>query len=245
MPLISIVTITFNAASTLPATMKSVERQSFRDFEHIIIDGASTDNTLDIARNMGTDRLRILSEPDNGLYDAMNKGMDMARGKYLIFLNSGDAFHSSDTLAAYAREAEKDADIIFADTVIVDSERRIISPRHLAAPSELTFRSFAAGMLICHQAFMVKKEIAPAYDLSYRFSADYDWTVRCIARSTPAKCVNLHRIAIDYLSEGLTDRNKIKSLAERFHIMCRHYGTVSTLGRHIGFVGRAIKRRLR
>lgn len=243
-PLISIITITYNAAPHLPATMKSVASQTEGDFEHIIIDGASRDNTLEIAREMGTDRLRILSERDNGLYDAMNKGLGMARGKYVIFLNAGDAFHSPDTLSAYAVAARSNPDIIYADTVIVDSSRRMLRPRHLSAPEILTFQSFASGMLVCHQAFMVRRDLAPRYDTSYRFSADYDWTVRCLEKSKPGRCVNLKRVAIDYLDDGLTDHNRLRSLRERFLIMCEHYGWLPTVANHLYFVGRALKRKM-
>ena len=95
-------------------------------------------------------------------------------------------------------------------------------------------------MLICHQAFMVKRELAPDYDLRYRFSADYDWTVRCIDAANPGKCINLSIIAIDYLKDGLTDKNKIKSLKELYHIMSRHYGRVKTFLNHIGFIFRKL-----
>lgn len=243
-PLISIVTITFNAAGEILPTMKSVAEQTWHDFEHLIIDGASRDKTLEIARQFGVDSLRILSEPDNGLYDAMNKGLRMAKGKYVIFLNAGDAFHSKDILAKYAAAAMKGADIIYADTIIVDKQRKFIAPRHLSAPPVLSFQSFANGMLVCHQAFMVRKDLAPAYDTSYRFSADYDWTVRCLKKSKPGNCINLKTVAIDYLSDGLTDKNKLKSLKERFSIMAEHYGTISTVANHIGFVGRAIRRKI-
>ncbi len=95
-PLFSIITVTWNAAAVLVPTMRSVAEQTCRNFEHLIIDGASTDDTLRIAGEMGAgERTRIFSEPDEGLYDAMNKGMDRAKGKYLIFLNAGDAFHSA------------------------------------------------------------------------------------------------------------------------------------------------------
>lgn len=242
-PLISIITITFNAAGELSPTMKSVGEQSFNDYEHLIIDGASTDNTLEIARSLGDKNLRILSEPDRGLYDAMNKGLKMARGKYVLFLNAGDTFHSPYILAAYAKEAAKNADIIYADTVIVNTDREFIGPRHLSAPRLLSFQSFSKGMLVCHQAFMVRKAIAPKFDLQYHFSADYDWTVRCLKNTKPGKCVNLNLVAIDYLADGLTDKNKLKSLRERFTIMCNHYGTTSTIFNHIGFLSRAIKRK--
>lgn len=243
-PLISIITITWNAAAELPRTMHSVAEQSFSDFEHIIVDGASSDDTLAIARRMGTPSLRILSEPDNGLYFAMNKGLDMARGRYVIFLNAGDAFHDSAVLARYAAAAKKDADIIYADTDIVDAEGRFLRKRHLSAPVQLTKESFSHGMLVCHQAFMVKRVLAPKYDTAYRFSADYDWTVRCISRTAPNRCRNLHCVAIDYLDAGMTEKNKRASLRERFDIMRRHYGLTTTIGRHISFIPRAIARKL-
>jgi hypothetical protein len=174
----------------------------------------------------------------------MNKGLRMSRGKYLLFLNAGDAFHKGDTLEEYARAARGNADIIYGDTVIVDAERHIIGQRHLSAPAELTKESFSHGMLICHQAFMVRRDIAPDYDLQYRFSADYDWTVKCIEASDPHRNVNLNKITIDYLSDGMTDHNKLKSLRERYHIMAKHYGSLTTFAHHIGFIFRALRRRL-
>lgn len=243
-PLISIVTITFNAAAVLPPTMESVASQTFTDFEHVIIDGASADDTLLVARSLGSHSLRILSEPDKGLYDAMNKGLAMARGEYVLFLNAGDTFHSPETLALYAAASGPDTDIIYSDTDIVDTDRKFQHPRHLKVPSLLTRKSFAKGMLICHQAFMVRRSLAPSYDTSYRFSADYDWTVRCIERTSPQRCVNLNVVGIDYLSDGLTDKNHMASLRERFDIMRRHYGTVTAVARHIGFIPRAIARKL-
>ncbi len=233
-PLISIVTITFNAAATLPATMKSVAGQTFNDYEHILIDGASTDGTLGIARS--NPYMRILSEKDNGLYDAMNKGLRLARGKYVLFLNSGDTFRTPEILARYAERAADDYDIIYSDTMVVDAEGNDIKPRHHTAPERLTFESFGKGMLVCHQAFMVKAAIAPQYDLSYRFSADYDWTIKCIKKTSPDRCCNLKIVGINYLTAGTTDRNKVKSLLERYRIMSRHYGRLSTFARHVRLV---------
>lgn len=233
-PLISIITITFNAESTLKHTMQSVASQTCRDYEHIVVDGASRDRTLEIARSFAG--VRILSEPDNGLYDAMNKGIHLARGKYLLFLNSGDTFASDEALEAYARRARLGDDIIYADTRIVDGEGKILGPRHYTAPARLSKDSFSKGMLICHQAFMVRKDIAPEYDLHYRFSSDYDWTIRCIMKSKENKCTNLDMIAINYLADGLTDKNKYKSLMERYQVMAQHYGHIRALWRHLQLV---------
>lgn len=241
-PLFSIITITYNAESVLAPTMRSVKEQTFSDCEHLVIDGASRDGTLTVARKAGRRDVRIVSEPDKGLYDAMNKGLKGARGKYVLFLNAGDTFHDRETLSLYASAAERDADIIYGDTVLVDSSRRIVGKRHLSAPEELTYESFSHGMLICHQAFMVRRDIAPQYDTHYRFSADYDWTIRCISLSRPERRVNLHAVVADYLTEGLTDKNMWKSLRERFDVMRRHYGLVPTALRHVGFAFRFMKR---
>lgn len=244
-PLVSIITITYNAADVLPATMISVGQQTMVDFEHIIVDGASSDDTLSVARKLASPALRILSEPDEGIYDAMNKGMRLARGEYLIFLNAGDAFHSSDTLAAYAEAARRTGcDIVYGDTIIVDSARRPLRPRHLSAPQILTKRSLRQGMLICHQALMVARRIAPEYDTAYRFSADYDWEIRCVASSAPERSVNLGMITIDYLDAGATERNKIRSLRERFRIMARHYGLAGAIRAHLSFIPRVLRRHL-
>lgn len=239
-PLISIITITYNAESEIRPTLESLNRQTFRNFEHLVIDGASSDNTLSIVKEMCPDSI-VISEPDKGLYDAMNKGLRAAKGEYVLFLNAGDSLHSPDILRRYADQ--RGANIIYGDTIIVDSERNFIKPRHLSAPQKLTFKSFSKGMLVCHQAFMVRRSITPEYDLQYRFSADYEWTLKCLRSSDLTHNVNIKAIAIDYLSDGLTDKNHKASLIERYRIMCRYYGTVPTMLRHIGFAVRSILRK--
>ena len=149
------------------------------------MDGVSKDKTLKLAIDAGMPQARIYSSPDKGIYDAMNKAMAVAHGDYLIFLNAGDAFHSSDTLEKLA-SAIMDNDypgIVYGQTDLVDSERRFIAPRHLTAPAELTLQSFAKGMVVCHQAFVVLRKLAQDYDLKYRFSSDYEWCIRCLQRS--------------------------------------------------------------
>lgn len=241
-PLISVITVTYNAASVIDKTMKSLDIQTFKDFEHLVIDGKSKDDTLKIINHFSLPQTHIISESDKGLYDAMNKGLRLAKGKFVLFLNAGDAFHSNDTLSNYAEQAKKNADIIYGNTVIVSREGEVLGPRHLSVPDKLTNKSFANGMLICHQAFMVKKELASEYNLRYRFSADYDWCIRSIKKSNPSKRINLNQVTIDYLSEGLTDKNKWKSLRERFKIMSHHYGFIPTLFNHFRFVIRAATR---
>lgn len=242
-PLFSIITVTYNAASTLPATLASVKEQSCKQYEYIVMDGLSKDNTVEMAKAADIPNARIFSSSDKGLYDAMNKAIDEATGDYLIFLNAGDAFHAPDTLQTIADAivANGRPDIVYGQTQLVNANRQRIGDRHLIAPEELTFKSFAQGMLVCHQAFIASRKIVQHYDLQYRFSADYEWCLRCLKQSS--KNVHVPHTIIDYLSEGLTTANRKASLKERFNIMCHYYGTIPTIVRHLKFIPRFLKQR--
>ena len=238
-PLFSIITVTYNAAKTLPATLRSIEEQTCKLYEFILMDGVSTDDTVGLAQAAAIDDARIFSSYDTGLYDAMNKAISVARGEYLIFLNAGDTFHTPETLDKIAKAA-MDNDfpgIIYGQTQIVDSNRQRIADRHLTAPDNLTFDSFKEGMVVCHQAFIVLRRVAGQYDLRYRFSAD--WCIRCLQKSKRNQVVD--EILIDYLNEGMTTSNRFASLRERFSIMSRYYGFFPTLFRHFRFLPRYLK----
>ncbi len=237
-PLFSIITVTYNAASTLPVTLASVKEQTCGLFEYIVMDGLSTDKSLKLAIDAGIEQSRIYSSQDAGIYDAMNKAMDMARGEYLIFLNAGDRFHSADTLQHIA-DAIMDNDfpgIVYGQTDLVDARGRYVAPRHLRAPEVLTLDSFADGMVVCHQAFVVLRKLAQPYNLKFRFSADYEWCIRCLQRSR--RNVYIDEVIIDYLYEGMTTANRRASLKERFRIMSYYYGFFPTLMRHLKFIPR-------
>lgn len=238
-PKFSVITVTYNAGSVLEDTIQSVITQTYKNVEYIIVDGKSSDHTLDIVQHYQSHIHTVVSEPDKGLYDAMNKGLKLATGDYVCFLNAGDAFHEDDTLCQMVHslsDCSELPDVIYGETAIVDGEGHFLRMRRLSAPEQLDWKSFRQGMLVCHQAFFAKREKAVPYDLHYRFSADFDWCIRVMKQSRLLH--NTHLVLIDYLSEGMTTRNHKASLKERFHIMCKHYGTLSTVVRHIGFVFR-------
>lgn len=243
-PLFSIITVTYNAASTIGRTMESVARQSCHLFEHLIIDGASGDGTIDIAMRLGHPYgARILSSPDRGIYDAMNKGLAEAKGDYVIFLNAGDKFHSPDTLQLLA-DIIMDNDypgVVYGQTDIVDDSGKRIGDRHLHAPDRLTLDSFKEGMVVCHQAFVALRRLTGQYDLRWRFSADFDWCVRVLQHSR--RNVYAGEVIVDYLQEGMTTRNLRRSLWERYRIMAYYFGYRSTTLRHLRFLSRFIRRK--
>jgi glycosyltransferase involved in cell wall biosynthesis len=244
-PLFSIITVTYNAASTLPATLASVKEQTCGMYEYIVMDGVSTDRTLKLAIDAGIPKARIYSSSDKGIYDAMNKAMNVATGQYLIFLNAGDTFHSPDTLEHLATLITDNdfPGIVYGQTCVVDANRRYLADRHLHAPEQLTLASFAEGMMVCHQAFVVLRKIAQPYNLKYRLSADYEWCIRCLQRSKSNVILPDDEVMIDYLSEGMTTANRRESLRERFRIMCYYYGVLPTMWRHLRFLTRFLKRR--
>ena len=235
----TIITCTYNAEHTIERTLKSVAAQTYSNIEHIIIDGASTDSTLNIIRNSQFVILnsQLISEADSGLYDAMNKGLAHATGNYVWFLNAGDVFHENTTIEKIVEQINRQLpDIIYGETNIVDDNGNFIAHRRLKAPKRLRWQSFAMGMMVSHQSFVVKRELSPLYDLRYRYSADFDWCIRCLKA---AKIIlNTHLILSDYLSEGMTTANRKASLKERFSIMSRYYGYLPTVLRHGWFAVR-------
>lgn len=254
----TIVTVTYNAADVLQPTLDSVLRQTHKAVEHIIVDGTSRDATLQLAgtyrqrsaqRHTGHE-VRIVSEPDDGLYFAMNKGLARATGDYLLFLNAGDRLPSPRTLALVAAEAEGGGvlpGVLYGDTDVVDAQGRFLRHRRLAPPRHLTWKSFRQGMLVCHQAFYARTDLAKAnpFDTAYRYSADVDWCIRVMkaaaARRLPLRRV--HAVVALFLDGGTTTSHHRASLRERFRVMRRHYGLAVTVAMHLWFVVRGVLRR--
>ena len=239
-PKFSVVTVTYNAQSTVEDTIQSVITQTYHAVEYILIDGASTDGTLSIVNRYRSKIAHVVSEPDRGLYDAMNKGIALATGDYLCFLNAGDCFHEDDTLQhiVHSLEGDRLPDVIYGNTAVVDIERHFLRMRRLTPPEHLNWKSFRMGMRVCHQAFLAKRTLAGPYDLRYRFSSDFDWCIRVMKKAHTL--YNTHLVVIDYLEEGITTRNHRASLRERFRIMVHYYGLLTTVACHVWFLLRSL-----
>lgn len=248
----TIITCTFNASKYIDRTLNSVRNQSYPHIEHFIIDGVSKDDTVKKAQTYAYDSrypVIVKSEPDKGLYDAMNKGIQLAKGDYIIFLNAGDEFAEEDTLTSVAEQlkGKQLPGVIYGNTDIVDENGNFLRKRRLAPPEKLSWRSFKHGMLVCHQSFYAKTAIAQKvpYNLNYKLSADVDWCIRIMkeAEQQGLALWNTHMTLSSYLEGGMSVQSHRASLKERFNVMSDHYGKIATIGMHLWFVVRAILKR--
>ena len=248
----TIITCTYDASKYIDRTLESVRGQSYPHIEHFIIDGVSKDDTVKKAQTYAYDShypVIVKSEPDKGLYDAMNKGIQLAKGNYIIFLNAGDVFYEEDTLTNIAEQLKDKPllGVIYGDTDIVDEKGNFIRKRRLAPPEKLSWKSFKQGMLVCHQSFYARTDIAKQvpYNLIYKYSADVDWCIRIMkkAEKQGLELWNTHKTLCSYLEGGMTEKSHRASLKERFMVMSDHYGMLTTILQHLWFVVRAIIKR--
>ena len=241
---ISIITITFQAEAYIQRTLDSVHAQGHRDqFEYIIVDGNSRDQTMSLIQNASIKPDVLISENDKGIYDAMNKGLAKATGEYVMFMNAGDEFASDDTLKTILNHLSKNPDILYSDANFVDLKRNFMGKRSEATPHQLpqnlTWKDFKFGMLICHQSFICKKSIAPFFSLEYQLSSDIDWEIQCLKAAN--KISYMPEPICNYLMGGASVKNLKKSWLERFQVLSKHFGLVQTIMNHITIIFRGIR----
>lgn len=228
-PLISIITVVFNGGKVLGKTIASVLGQDYDNIEYVIIDGGSDDNTLEII-NKNKDRITYWSsEPDRGIYDAMNKGLKNSTGDYVWFLNAGDEIYANDTLKKVF--SHEPADAYYGDVGYIDDTGQDLGTRTLKSPpEELSWKEMIKGMVVSHQSFIVKRENAVNYDLRYKYTADVDWMIRTLKNCNTV--VNTKMILSKFLVGGFSKKNIISSNRERFSILRKHFDLFAVLKSH-------------
>ena len=241
---LSVITVTFNAGKTLEKTMLSVLEQTCHDYEYLIVDGNSSDDTMSIVKDfkeraskgefgIDSEQLRWVSETDRGLYDAMNKALKLAEGEFVWFINAGDKVYSTDTFQQVvdAIDRNPEADVVYGQAVIIGQDDEVLGERHRIAPANLTKKSLLDGLVVCHQSVVVRRSIAPQYDLQYKLTADYDWMCRVLEVSR--KNVFIDGYLSKFQTAGLSSQRRKQSLKERYVIMKRHFGLFPTLWSHL------------
>jgi len=226
---LSVITVVYNNVKDIERTMLSVLNQTWPNIEYIVVDGLSTDGTAKIVNSYKIKIAKLISEKDEGIYDAMNKGLAAATGDYVIFMNSGDEFYDTDTVEKVFNSS-KSADIYYGETEMIDADGKSLGQRRHKAPGEFTWRSFKYGMSISHQAIYIRRSLTGPFDRRYQLSADIDWIIRAAKKAK--KIVNVNQYVAKYQVGGISKARHRQSLMERFDIMRRHYGLLPTLLNH-------------
>ena len=231
-PLVSIVTVVRNAAHALAPTIDSVLREKTSEVEYLVVDGLSTDGTLDVARRYAHAIDVLISERDAGLYDAMNKGAAAARGRWLLFLNAGDTLRPGmlAALLARAEQLEGPADVVAGRVEMVDSEGRPLGYRH---PN----RVGDAGRLlrencVAHQATLMARTLFGrhgGFSLDYRIMGDYEYWIRLLRAGVQIRFVP--DVVVDFAATGISSQRASVPLAERERLdILRRHGYLSRTG---------------
>lgn len=177
---ISVITVCYNAEKVIEQTMQSVINQSYADIEYIIVDGASEDGTMALVRKYADDkRVHYISEPDNGIYDAMNKGILLAKGDYLQFLNAGDVFVNNDVIKLVVQKIKDNpADVMYGNLIYKYPDKSTNVRVYGQFCSSLFY--YLLGDCINHQTIFAKRECFEefVFDTDYQICADREWMIR-------------------------------------------------------------------
>lgn len=240
-PLISIITVVYNSEQFIESTLKSIAAQNSKNFEYIIIDGQSKDATLSIIEKYKSFVDVLISEPDKGLYDAMNKGLQLAKGQFVWFINSGDQLYSENIVAQIEQLYQQDysIDVFYGQTQLIDEKGNIVGMRKKTAPDNLNANSLKMGLMVCHQSILIRKDIADKYDLQLKVSADYLWVLSALEKAK--NICNTKQILSKYLENGFSAHNKRLANTERLKIMIKHYGFWATMFAHVKITIRYLK----
>ena len=227
-PVLTVITVVYNNVKHIERTLLSVLNQTYKNIEYIVIDGASTDGTLDIINLYSNKIATIISEKDDGIYHAMNKGLALAKGNYVLFMNSGDEIFQPTTVEKIFILPY--ADIYYGDTLMINNDLEILGQRRHKSPEKLKLNSFKFGMSVSHQAIYINKQLTLPYNTNYKLSADIDWILNALKKAKTVSNTNMY--VAKYLVGGISKTKHWQSLKERFLIFEAYYGLLPTLFNH-------------
>jgi glycosyltransferase involved in cell wall biosynthesis len=226
---ISVVTVCFNAVATIERTILSVQSQSYPNIEYIVVDGASNDGTLDVANKYADKISRLISEKDEGIFDAMNKGTAIATGEVIYFLNADDCFFDEGVLDDVARAFEEDRSrmLVYGNVILKDGPPGVLNfparPFQKRSISEFLHNSF------CHQAVFVRRTLFARlgpFDLRYKYSADYEWIIRAFKLDSGRDFFFINRNIAYYFFRGRSQQHAGVTWREVHRMQVRHFLSV-------------------
>lgn len=212
---VTIITVCYNALEMLKKTMQSVDNQNYNNLEYIVIDGCSTDGTVDFLKNYKGKLSKYVSEPDKGIYDAMNKGVSFATGNYVIFLNAGDLFAENDTLDKIFSSKNYEADVIYGDVLKTGKDGKLF-----LKPAEKSHN--AHKMYFCHQSCFTKLECLQQFpfDTKYKMSADFNFFKMLTLNGKTFKQLDIPVAIFD--TTGVSNAKRSKGLKENINVVNEH-----------------------
>ncbi len=236
-PLVSIITVCLNSGQTIHNTLESVRQQSYPHIEQIIIDGVSTDDTLQIVDEFADTVACVVSEKDEGIYDAMNKGLNIASGDIIYFLNSDDSLCDRDVVESVVSEFERHptSELIYGNAIVVTPEGMYRRKFDWLTKHNLIYA------YLCHQVVFAKKDVfnkVGSFDLQYRIASDFDWLLRVFRAG-----INTRYAARDiayFWGEGLHTSDKLFSHSERMVVKLKYQKRIPYLAGE--FVFRVIRK---
>lgn len=245
-PTISVITVVYNAVDLLEGTIQSVLNQSYPHIEYVIVDGASKDGTLDLIKQY-QDRIHTwVSEPDKGLYDAMNKGLSLATGDYVWFVNAGDQITGPEMVEKMIAHWTPQTDVLFGEVMIVDENRQPVGTRSERTvqklPEKLDWKSLQRGMVVSHQGFLPRRAICGPYLLD-NWTADIDWVINCLKKAKVT--THTHLVIAEFLEGGVSTQKHRAFMLDRYKVLQKHYGFLPNLFAHAAIVWRAFWWKLR
>jgi glycosyltransferase len=213
----SIVTPAYNSSTTISRTIESIKCQNLLGLEHVIIDGKSTDNTCKLINDFKYDHIYLTSELDNGIYDAMNKGLKKATSKFLGIINSDDYLIDNNVLADVLACFNEGADVVYGGIAYFNKTGDVISEW---IPSEFKIGDYAKGWHAPHPAFFARAELynrKGGFDLTYKVAADFDLMMRFM-EDPEVNCVRIPRVLVMMQDDGASSRprNILKGMIEIF-----------------------------
>ncbi len=234
-PLITVITVVYNRKNDLKDTISNVRSQSFKNFEFVIVDGGSADGSLDVIKENSASVDQFVSEPDKGIYDAMNKGVRMAKGEWIIFMNAGDFFYEENALEFFSNQLSQasDATIVYGDAEVVEGEKSYIHYQH--------DRHLDRTKSIVHQSMFIRRDFLTAhpYDLRYRIMADYD-NLLSISTISPHKCKHVDRIVCRYDKTGISSRPLYTYFREYYNVARRRMSIAEFAGFNVYILPRLL-----
>lgn len=223
-PLITIVTVVYNGADFLEETIKSVISQSYDNVEYIIVDGGSTDETLDIIRKYNDVIDYWISEKDAGVYYAMNKAERLSSGDFLNFMNAGDLIFSDNVLEEMSEKMLSSSAILYGDSVIINDDKKLWMKAKAFSLLNLLLWS---TRVVCHQSMFVRKSIFPEYDTRYALKAELDWYFQLLEEKNVASYTNTP-VCI-YSLGGISDRLFKLEMTETIAVMFRRFSFLTVV----------------